>query len=126
MSQYFQVMQKHSLHRKKNKSGWTVKNHGCPYDRTYGIRPPLLVEPRRILTDNRMRCGTQYISNTPEPSTASNLGVHETSNNFLIPSGDRFMSSPTSSGILPMDLMNRDCVSSLVNDPSKCPGCSKN
>ena len=40
-----------------NKSDWTKDEHKCPADRTYGIIPPLLVEPRMILTDNSMRCG---------------------------------------------------------------------
>jgi hypothetical protein len=33
------------------------QTHKCPADRTYGIVPPLLVEPRIILTDNSMNCG---------------------------------------------------------------------
>lgn len=32
-------------------------DHSCPADRTFGIVPPLLVEPRIILTDNSMGCG---------------------------------------------------------------------
>lgn len=50
------------------KSDMVKSEHGCPADRTYGIIPPLLVEPRMILTDNSMRC-------------------HELNNNIDAPSG---------------------------------------
>ena len=39
------------------KSETIEQTHSCPADRTFGIVPPLLVEPRMILTDNSMRCG---------------------------------------------------------------------
>jgi len=50
-----------------DKSEIIKTTHGCPADRTYGIVPPLLVEPRMILTDNSMRCH-EYNNPTDGPS----------------------------------------------------------